>query len=41
MKQLAFNLPTITDTLLELIGQVRQIQIHLVGAQELLGDETD
>jgi hypothetical protein len=41
MKQLAFNLPTITDTLLLLIGQVRQTQIHLVGAQELLGDETD
>jgi hypothetical protein len=41
MRQLAKRLPTITDTLLLLIGQVRQTQIHLVGAQELLGDETD
>lgn len=41
MKQLAKKLPTITDELLDFIGQVRQTQIHLVGAQELLGDETD
>ena len=32
MRQLAKKLPTITDALLELIGQVRQTQMHLVGA---------
>jgi len=32
LRQLAKKLPTITDTLLNLIGQVRPTQIHLVGA---------
>jgi hypothetical protein len=41
LRQLAKRLPTITDELLDFIGLVRQTQIHLVGAQELLGDETD
>jgi hypothetical protein len=41
MRQLAFKLPTITDTLLDMIGRVRQTQINLVGASEVLGDETD
>ncbi|HBY81234.1 MAG TPA: hypothetical protein DEG47_30520, partial [Cyanobacteria bacterium UBA11148] len=41
MKQLAKKLLTITDELLDFIGQVRQTQIHLVGAQEVSGDETD
>ncbi len=41
MRQLAKKLPTITDTLLDMIGQVRQTQINLVGASEVLGDETD
>jgi hypothetical protein len=41
MRQLAFKLPTITDTLLDMIGRVRQTQINLVGASEVLGDETN
>jgi hypothetical protein len=40
MRQLAKKLPTITDTLLDLIGQVRQTQIHLVGAFAFSEDET-
>ena len=41
MRQLAKKLPTITDTLLDMIGRVRQTQINLVGASEVLGDETN
>jgi hypothetical protein len=41
MKQLAKKLPTITDRLLNLIGQVRQTQIHLVGASLVEEDSTD
>jgi hypothetical protein len=40
MRQLAKKLPTITDTLPCLIGQVRQTQIHLVGAFAVSEDET-
>jgi hypothetical protein len=40
LRQLAKKLPTITDTLLNLIGQVRPTQIHLVGALAEEG-ETD
>jgi hypothetical protein len=40
MTQLALKLPTITDTLLDLIGQVRQTQIYLVGAFAFSEDET-
>jgi multidrug resistance efflux pump len=32
MRQLAKKLPTITDTLLDVIGQVRQTQMQLIGA---------
>lgn len=40
MRQLAKRLPTITDTLLELIEQARPTQMQLIGAQAS-GDETD
>jgi hypothetical protein len=41
LRQLAKKLPTITDTLLNLIGQVRPTQIHLVGASLVEEDSTD
>ena len=41
LRQLAKRIPSITDTFLDVIGEVRQTQMQLVGAQELLGDETD
>ena len=40
LRQLAKKLPTITDTLPCLIGQVRQTQIHLLGAFAVSEDET-
>jgi hypothetical protein len=40
LRQLTKKLPTITDTLPCLIGQVRQTQIHLLGAFAVSEDET-
>jgi hypothetical protein len=40
LRQLAKKLPILTDTLLLMIGQVRQTQINLVGASNTSEDET-